>query len=159
MDYDKRQDAIIEFFVPGKPQGKARARTFYNPHMKRMQSITPDNTVLYENLIKTMFCNAAEKVGFCMTDLPVFEDKVPVRLEVCAMYAVPKSATKKAKAEMLIGKVRPCKKPDMDNIIKCIADALNGAAYKDDTQVCAVDARKIYSVAEEGVMVRVMRIG
>lgn len=36
--------------IPGKPQGKARARTCKTGH-----SYTPENTVLYENLIKTSF--------------------------------------------------------------------------------------------------------
>ncbi len=36
--------------IPGKPQGKARARTCKTGH-----SYTPESTVLYENLIKTSF--------------------------------------------------------------------------------------------------------
>ena len=38
--------------IPGKPQGKARARTCKTGH-----SYTPENTVLYENLIKLHFWN------------------------------------------------------------------------------------------------------
>lgn len=38
---------MIAFTVPGPPQGKARARTVYNPKLKRSISYTPDNTVLY----------------------------------------------------------------------------------------------------------------
>ena len=47
---EKRKTAY--FVVAGKPQGKARARTFYNPKLGRVQSMTPENTVLYENQIK-----------------------------------------------------------------------------------------------------------
>lgn len=43
----------ICFTVPGKPQGKARARTYYNAKKKAMSSTTPDKTVLYENFIAT----------------------------------------------------------------------------------------------------------
>lgn len=43
------------FKVPGPPQGKARARTFYNPNINKMSSITPEKTVLYENLIKQCY--------------------------------------------------------------------------------------------------------
>ena len=39
---------MIAFTVPGPPQGKARARTVYNPKLKRSISYTPDNTVLYK---------------------------------------------------------------------------------------------------------------
>ena len=51
-------DAIC-FTVPGKPQGKARARTFYNPKTKGMSSVTPEKTVLYENLIATCYMDKA----------------------------------------------------------------------------------------------------
>lgn len=39
--------ASVMFTVPGKPQGKARARTYYNASTKKHCSTTPDNTVLY----------------------------------------------------------------------------------------------------------------
>ena len=42
----------VTFQVPGRPQGKARARTFYSQSAGRHMSHTPDRTVLYENLIK-----------------------------------------------------------------------------------------------------------
>ena len=41
---------MIAFTIPGTPQGKARARTCRNGH-----SYTQENTVLYENLVKTEF--------------------------------------------------------------------------------------------------------
>ena len=46
---------MVEFTIPGKPQGKARARTVYNPRINRSVSYTPYNTVLYENLINTLY--------------------------------------------------------------------------------------------------------
>lgn len=52
---------MIAFTVPGPPQGKARARTVYNPKLKRSISYTPDNTVLYENLIKTRYLEVTDK--------------------------------------------------------------------------------------------------
>ena len=39
-------------------------------------------------------------------------------------------------------------KPDCDNIAKAVLDALNGLAYKDDSQVTELTVRKLY--AEEG---------
>ena len=46
---------------------------------------------------------------------------------------------------MLGGDIRPTKKPDMDNVIKIIADALNKIAYRDDTQIVDCQVRKFYS--------------
>ena len=40
---------------------------------------------------------------------------------------------------------RPTKKPDLDNIIKAIADSLNGIAYKDDAQIVELKSKKFYS--------------
>ena len=36
----------------------------------------------------------------------------------------------------------PTKKPDADNIIKSIADALNGIAYADDSQIVQATVNK-----------------
>ena len=52
---NKEEPKLFTFTVPGKPQGKTRARTFYNSRSDKMSSVTPEKTVLYENLIKTCF--------------------------------------------------------------------------------------------------------
>lgn len=39
------------------------------------------------------------------------------------------------KTAMLSGELLPTKKPDIDNIVKAVLDALNEVAYRDDTQV------------------------
>lgn len=49
------------------------------------------------------------------------------------------------------GQELPCKKPDIDNVIKIILDALNGIAYKDDCQVVEVIAVKKYTEETERV--------
>ena len=73
----------VTFQVPGKPQGKARARTFYNPAAGKHVSHTPDNTVLYENLIKDQFLNRAD--GFYL------ERGTPAVLRIVARFLPPKS--------------------------------------------------------------------
>lgn len=130
----------VTFQVPGKPQGKARARTYYNPASNKHVSHTPDNTVLYENLIKDQFLNHAD--GFYM------ERGTPVTLRIVARFLPPKSVSKKKQKQMLEGEILPLKKPDMDNIVKVVADALNGVAYHDDTQIVLASAKKAYSAIE-----------
>lgn len=131
---------MVTFHVPGKPQGKARARTFRNPHTGKSMSMTPERTVLYENFIKDQFLNAAG--GFYL------EKGKPVTLRIVARFLPSQSASKKRKADMLEGRELPLKKPDMDNIVKAVADALNGVAYHDDTQIALVVAKKAYSAVE-----------
>lgn len=103
-------------------------------------SVTPESTVLYENLIKTMYIRAAEGCKF--------EKEIPVTLRIVARYIPVKSTSKKKMQQMLDGEILPLKKPDMDNIVKVIADALNGVAYLDDSQIVLVKAKKVYSAVE-----------
>ncbi len=130
----------VQFTVPGKPQGKARARTVYNKNLGHSVSYTPENDLLYENLIKTMYIHAAKGTRF--------DREIPVTLRIVARFLPPKSYSKKKQAQMLQGEVLPIKKPDIDNIVKVVADALNGVAYKDDTQIVHVIAKKAYSALE-----------
>ena len=39
---------------------------------------------------------------------------------------------------------RPLKKPDADNVVKVVLDALNKIAYYDDTQVVDLQIRRFY---------------
>ena len=125
----------ICFTVPGKPQGKASARTGYNPKTKQVMSHTLENTVLYENFIKTCYMQETDHT---------FDRGIPLSICITACFEPVKSVSKKQRELMMQDKVRPTKKPDIDNIIKAVLDALNGIAYKDDTQVVQVAASKLY---------------
>ena len=70
----------------------------------------------------------------------MFDGAVHVEFE--AIYGVQKSATKKQRTERLNGEELAIKKPDIDNITKILLDALNGLAWKDDTQVVSIRAIK-----------------
>ncbi len=49
----------------------------------------------------------------------------------------------------------PTTKPDLDKLTRAILDALTGIAYKDDSQVCQIDAQKVYTFGEAGVYITV----
>lgn len=127
---------MISFSIPGKPQGKARARTVYNPNIKRSVSYTPEKTMLYENFIKTMYLNKYPDSKYCK--------EKPLTVTIFAYFPVPKSMSKKRKHDMLCNIEMPTKKPDIDNIAKAVLDALNGIAYDDDTQIVALFVYKFY---------------
>lgn len=120
----------VSFDIIGKPQGKARART------GKGRTYTPEQTVLYENLVKMEYLRQCD--GFR------FKDDVPLRMEIDAIFEPPKSTPKKTRALMLHDEVLPLKKPDADNIAKIIADSLNGVAYKDDSQIASMVVNKYY---------------
>ena len=64
----------VTFHVPGKPQGKARAKTVHNKNIGHSVSYTPEKDLLYENLIKAMYINAAKGTKF--------DKEIPVALRI-----------------------------------------------------------------------------
>ena len=124
----------MKFTVPGEPVGKGRPRVVHNG--KFTQSYTPEKTATYENLVKVEFQRQCPRQ-------PIIE--TPVTLKIRCFYGLAMRDSKKKKAAKLAGAIRPTKKPDIDNCIKIIADALNGLAYVDDTQIVGVTAEKYYA--------------
>lgn len=143
---------MAHFVIDGKPQGKARARTFYNPKLGRVQSMTPENTVLYENFVKQCFLNQVDE------DFRWF-DKEPLKMTIEAYFPVPKSTTKRDRERIALGQLWPTKKPDADNIAKVICDALNGVAYGDDTQIIILEVLKDFTEENPRVEVYLEGIG
>lgn len=60
------------------------------------------------------------------------------------MRVPPKSMSRKRQYQALMGEVRPTTKPDLDNLLKSVKDALNGVAYVDDSQIVTITAEKAY---------------
>ncbi len=79
--------------------------------------------------------------------IPTLDDGVSIYL--LFKMAVPKSFTKKKRVSALEGNTRPTKKPDLDNLAKTILDALNGIAYRDDSQIVRLSLEKTYSEESE----------
>lgn len=123
-----------EFSIPGPPQGKGRPR--FSSYGGRVHTRTPEQTVLYENLVKTEYQRQCEDIRF--------PDGKAVSVEIIAFYEIPKNVSKKKRLEMESGRLRPTKKPDADNVAKVICDSLNGIAYRDDSQVAELTVRKFY---------------
>lgn len=123
----------VKFTVLGEPKGKGRPR--FVPQTGR--AITPKDTVNYETLVRMEYMAQCE--GFR------FPDKSMLDMRILAFYSIPKSATKKNRELMIKKILRPTKKPDMDNVVKIIADSLNQVAYRDDTQIVDCQCRKFYS--------------
>lgn len=144
-------DGGVIFTVPGKPQGKARARTVCDPRTGRVHSYTPEKTAAYEALIRQYY-----KINRGIH----FGGAVMLRVEIAAIYEIPKSYSKKKVEEIRRDDKRPTVKPDCDNIIKAVLDALNGVAYDDDAQVVAVSCSKRYAAEGEDahITVRIEKI-
>jgi len=126
---------IYEFEVPGKIIGKGRPRL--NTYTGCIY--TPAKTKDYENLIMQYF----------MLKYPKFTPlEGRVKVDIIASFEVPKSTKKQEKECMLANKINPIKKPDIDNIVKVILDAMNECAFKDDIQITKLNIEKKYSETE-----------
>lgn len=128
-----RSDMGLIFEVPGEPRGKGRPRFTRDGH-----HYTDSETRAYEQKI----------IAYYRKQLGAFRwaDNAFVSVDVTAVYQIPKSATKAATAGMQAGRILPSRKPDIDNVLKVVLDALNGVAYKDDSRVVCVTAKKIYGM-------------
>ncbi|MCC0686194.1 RusA family crossover junction endodeoxyribonuclease [Clostridioides sp. ZZV14-6345] len=120
----------INFTIGGEPVGKERPRM--NSITKR--TYTPNKTKNYEELIKWLYQSKVKHY---------FEGYIKMTLR--CYYSIAKSNSKKVKEQKRNNVLRPSKKPDIDNVVKIIADSLNEIAYKDDTQIVEVVASKYYS--------------
>ena len=132
----------VRFVVLGEPQGKARARTVKNAYTGQTMSYTPEKTVLYENLIKMEYQAQCGGVFFGNGD--------PVGIKIMCRFKEPK-AKKKPRW--------PCKKPDADNILKAVCDALNGVAWYDDTQVVLANIQKTWAKEQPMIEVQIWEAG
>lgn len=142
----------VTFMVPGEPAGKGRPRFAIRKSRDGGSFVsvrTPDKTVVYENLIKIEYQR--------QTGRHRFPDDAMLEMEIEAFFGIPKGASKKRKAAMLTGDVRPTKKPDADNVLKAVADALNEVAYRDDTQLVDCIVHKYYDT-EPRVIVTITQV-
>lgn len=76
-----------------------------------------------------------------------------VAIKVDFFYQIPKSWSKQKKADAKWHTSRP----DIDNLLKSVLDALNGVAFFDDSQVCDVSKRKQYSNCD-GIKIEIYNI-
>lgn len=124
---------IIQFTVYGEPvaQGRPRASTqggfvrLYDPQKSRDYKD-------YVRLAASEHAPAALLLG-------------EVGLLINVYRPIPKSFSKKKAALAEAGKIRPTTKPDTDNYVKGIKDALKSVIWKDDSQVVDEFGRKWYS--------------
>lgn len=123
----------VMFQVEGTPIGKGRPKFARRGNF--VSTYTPTKTRDYEELIRD-----AAKIAMGSTE-PI---ETPVVACIYIIVPIPASYSKKRSVACLDGSERPCKKPDIDNIIKAYLDAMNGIVYKDDTQVVSLHATKVY---------------
>lgn len=127
---------IYEFEVPGKIVGKGRPRL--NSYTGNVY--TPTRTKDYETLIEQYF----------LLKYPRFKMlEGRIKISMIAYFSIPKATKKSMIEDMLEDKISPTKKPDIDNIIKIVLDAMNQFAFKDDIQITKLEVEKKYALDEK----------
>ena len=126
---------IIDIFIPGKPvpQGRVRfART-----AKGVRTYDPKDSAYYKNWLKLHIINKYSKYPADMS----------LHFELIVYIVRPKSVKRE----------HPTVKPDLDNYIKTVWDALNGELFEDQ-QIVSVAAVKKYtsSGSEQGIQIKIM---
>lgn len=109
--------------IPGSPMGKQRPRV--NTHTR--VAYTPKETMVAERDIKFQW--SLSRV--------TFPQGMPLAMTVICWFARPQSHFNSKGGLSATGKrtPRPIRKPDHDNIIKLISDALEGCAYPADAAI------------------------
>lgn len=124
---------MIEFTVYGEPVAQGRPRLAVVAG--RAMAYDPKKSRDYKDYVKLA---AADKAPS-----KLFEG--PLALVVKVFRPMPKAFSKKKTAEAEAGIHRPTTKPDTDNYIKGIKDALNNVIWKDDSQIVDEHVSKWYS--------------
>ncbi|KAG0188270.1 hypothetical protein DFQ28_005162 [Apophysomyces sp. BC1034] len=130
---------VVAFSIPGTPVGKGRPK--FARRGNHVTTYTPEKTASYENLVKVKALEAMQG-----QQQPI---DGPVCLELTLLVTPPASWSKKKTADALCGFVFPTSKPDIDNVLKGICDAMNEVVFRDDKQVCDVHIVKRYAEIAE----------
>lgn len=120
----------VSFIIPTKPAGKER------PRLARGIVYTPAKTKAYENFIKGCYIEQCGDISFGDRSIAMY---------IKAYVPVLTKFRKSEKVDALEGKIKPTAKPDADNILKALLDALNEVAYDDDRYIYKITVERIYS--------------
>lgn len=118
------------FTIPIAPRGKDR------PRFSNFGVYTTTRTQSYENYVKACYIEECDSVSFGSS---------PIKLSIVAYVPLLSKFKKQEKIDALNGKIKPSGKPDSDNLIKVIMDALNKLAYDDDKYIYKIEVEKVYS--------------
>jgi Holliday junction resolvase RusA-like endonuclease len=124
----------IKFTVYGEPVAQGRPRfAVVNGHA---MAYDPKKSRDYKDYVRLA---AAEHAPPALLE-------GPLSVEIDVFRPIPKSFSKKKAQEAECGLIRPTSKPDADNYLKGIKDALKNVIWKDDSQIVDVRTSKWYGL-------------
>ncbi|MGQ9003210.1 RusA family crossover junction endodeoxyribonuclease [Bacillus subtilis] len=131
----KEQLDCIKFTVYGEPvaQGRPRGSIRNGRCICEIQQNQSNSNSMWHWL----------RLSIAQKQLLLVLSQMDVKVYRQMPKSVSNSKKKKEKAEK--GLLRPTTKPDVDNYVKGVKDALNHLIYKDDSQVVDLKVSKFYS--------------
>lgn len=124
---------MIQFTVYGEPVAQGRPRFSTNGGF--VKAYDPAKSKDFKHYVKLV---ASE-----YRPLKLLEG--PIQMDVKIYKSTLKSFSKKKAALAEEGELRPVTKPDVDNYVKGVKDALKSVIWKDDSQVVDLHISKWYS--------------
>ena len=127
---------MLTFTVPGNPVAQPRHRSAYIAgHIRTYEATAKHQIHAYKGAIQ--LAAIADYGGLRAID-------VPLRIDIDFVYAYSKSLLRKT--QPMPRRWKPTK-PDADNLIKAVLDALTGCVIKDDNVIVECRSRKMWSSA------------
>ena len=133
--------SVVTFVVPGTPVGKGRPKFARRGNF--VTTYTPEKTASYENLVKV-------KAEEAMAGRQLIVGAVAVTIHL--WVTPPASWSQKKQRQALSHEILPTSKPDVDNVIKGIFDAMNEIVWMDDKQAVDVVVRKRYAETARAIV-------
>ena len=136
-------DMNLDFFVAGIPKAQPRVKAFVRGGHAGVY--TPDSAEAWKQAVRReAIANAPESIvtGVVRIQLDFFLPRPKVHLD---KHGVPKPKSP----------VWCQKKPDLDNLIKAVTDAITDTqkVWLDDSQICEITATKTYAINAVGCSV------
>ena len=135
----------IDFFVSGVPKAQPRVKAFVRGGHAGVY--TPDSAESWKQAVRR------ETVANAPESLVAWS----VRVELDFFLPRPKAHHKRDGSVKANSPVWHCKKPDLDNLIKAVVDAITDTqrVWLDDSQICQISATKSYALNAVGCSVRI----
>lgn len=133
----------LDFFVSGVPKAQPRVKAFVRGGHAGVY--TPDSAESWKQAVRQRaIANAPESLM-----------AHPVRVELDFFLPRPKAHHKRDGSVKSNSPVWHCKKPDLDNLIKAVTDAITDTqrVWLDDSQICQITATKTYAINAAGCSV------
>ena len=135
----------ITLYLEIAPVAQERVRFHFKGWGKRRQIMPyiPEKTKTFQNTVRAMVREYMDEF-----DIPAFGKDLPLSVEVTFYLRPPKKMPK--------GRTMPTVRPDLDNYLKAILDAIQPAVkdddedalLTDDSAVCQIMCRKLYCTPE-----------